>query len=91
MLFRSTAPPPCGVPKGAAELTYLLPLTRTSVLPEPKPKLFAIACPTLSVLWLPKPFDPVPAVNELDTPTPGNQTMRQQRLCNPYFHTPHRK
>jgi len=66
----STELPPAPDPYGDVEPTNLLPLTRTSVLPEPKPKLFASCCPTDRSLWLPK-LPPEPFVKEFVTPIPG--------------------
>ena len=70
MLFISTALPPPPDPKGDVEPTNLCPFTRTSVLPEPKPKLLASACPTDKSSWLPK-FPSEPFVNEFVIPIPG--------------------
>ena len=70
MLLISTEFPPAPEPNGDVEPTNLLPFTSTSVLPEPKPKLFASCCPTDSELWLPK-LPPEPFVKEFVTPIPG--------------------
>ena len=79
MLLISTALPDPPDPYGDVDPTNLLPFTRTSVLPDPKPKLFARDCPTLKELWLPK-FPPEPLVKEFVTPIPGTSNSASAAL-----------